>query len=78
MKPLGISFTTVYMGGGGGHPNLTTFVPLLSHTIISLGHIMMTSSSIMVIVIKEEHYLVDASAMMSSELGCHCTFILFY
>ena len=53
-------------------PYLTPFVPLLSHPIRSLGRIMMTSSSIMVIVFKEEHMLADVSAMISSELWRHC------
>ena len=59
-------------------PNITPFVPLLSHPIRSLGHILTISSSIMSIVIKEEHLLDDVSVTMSSELRRHCTHISLY
>ena len=59
-------------------PNITPFVPLLSHPIKSLGHIMNTSSSRMGIVFKKEHLLADVSAMMSSELRRRSKFFVFF
>ena len=52
--------------------NKSPFVPLLSHPIRSLRHIIAASSSIMVIFIKEEHLFADVSYMMSLELQRHC------
>ena len=47
-------------------PNLAPFVPLSSHPIRSLGHIMTTSSSIMGIAIIEKNCMTNLSAIMSS------------